>query len=216
VQEDLHIIIFCLGTSSWQYKEQGNATLNIILNPLARSTTIFLTIVFMSFLVRSTSPVPNRPTGVTIIAILTVILGIMSVFAGISSVILGVFISSLPSDISDGSALIGSVFGVLFSALGVVILVIGSGYLVMSYGLLKGKGWAWIITIIISIIGIAINVISAITGGVSDISTINNIDGSSNNSLITGIIGSAVGIAINVIIIYYLYRPHVKLFFGKI
>jgi hypothetical protein len=96
-----------------------------------------------------------------------------------------------------------------------VLLVIGIGYLLMSHGLLKGKGWAWIITIIICIIGIAINVISAITGAVSNISTINNMEGSSNNSLIAGIMGSAVGIAINVIIIYYLYRPHVKSFFGK-
>ena len=68
----------------------------------------------MWFLVSLTSPVTSRPTGVTIIAILTVILGIMSVFAGISSVILGVFISSIPADISDGSAFIGSVFAVLF------------------------------------------------------------------------------------------------------
>jgi hypothetical protein len=139
----------------------------------------------------------------------------MSVFAGISSVILGVFISSIPADISDGSAFIGSVFAVLLAALGAVLLVIGIGYLVMSYGLLRGKGWTWIITIIICIIGIAINVISAITGAVSNIPTINNLDGSSNNSLIAGIIGSAVGIAINVIIIYYLYRPPVKSFFGK-
>jgi hypothetical protein len=205
-----------LGTSSEEYREQNNATLNIIiLNPFAVFTAIFLTIVIMWILVRLTSPVPSRPTGVTIIAILTVILGIMSVFAGISSVILGVFISSLQAEISEGSAFIGSVFGVLLAALGAVLLVIGTGYLVMSYGLLRGKGWAWIITIIISIIGIAINIISAITGGVSNISTINNMDGSSNNSLLAGIIGSAVGIAINVIIIYYLYRPHVKSFFGK-
>jgi hypothetical protein len=183
--------------------------------PFAQSTIIFLTIVIMWFLVSLTSPAISRPTGVTIIAILTVILGIMSVFAGISSIILGVFISSIPADISDGSALIGSVFGVLLAGLGAVLLVIGIGYLVMSYGLLKGKGWAWIISIIICIIGIAINVISAITGAVSNISTINNMEGSSNNSLIAGIIGSAVGIAINVIIIYYLYRPHVKSFFGK-
>jgi hypothetical protein len=96
-----------------------------------------------------------------------------------------------------------------------MILVIGSGYLVMSYGLLKGKGWAWIITIIICIIGIAINVISAITAAVSSIPTVNSMDGTSSNSLAAGIIGSAIGIAINVIIIYYIYRPHVKSFFRK-
>jgi hypothetical protein len=139
----------------------------------------------------------------------------MSVFAGITSVILGAVISSIPSDVSDGSALLGSVFGVLLAGLGAVLLVIGIGYLIMSYGLLKGKGWAWVITIIICIIGIVINIISAITGAVSNISTINNMDESSSNSLVAGIVGSAIGIAINVVIIYYLYRPHVKSFFGK-
>ncbi len=27
------------------------------------------------------------------------------------------------------------------------LLVIGIGYIIMSYGLVKGKGWAWTITI---------------------------------------------------------------------
>ena len=83
----------------------------------------------------------------------------------------------------------------------------------MSYGLFKSKGWAWTITIILSIISIAISIIFGITGGVLSLSNVNTMDGS--NSLLSGIIVTIIGIAIDVVIIYYLCRPNVKAFFGK-
>ena len=156
----------------------------------------------------------ERPLGVTVIAILVVIGGIMSLFGGISLVIVGAILSTSFTDVSTSSPFIGSLFGVLSAALGAVLLVVGVGYIIMSYGLLKGKGWAWTITIILTLIGIAINIISAITGGVSNMSTINNMNGDAN-SFTYGIVGSVIGIAISAAIIYYLYRPRVKLFFGK-
>jgi hypothetical protein len=94
--------------------------------------------------------------------------------------------------------------------LGAVLVVIGVGYLVMSYGLLKGKGWAWTITIILTVISIAIQIVSGITNSMI-VASISN-DGS---SIMSGLIGQIIGIAINIIILYYLYRPHVKAFFGK-
>jgi ABC-type Fe3+ transport system permease subunit len=156
----------------------------------------------------------ERPIGVTVIAILVVIVGIMSLFGGIPLVILGAFLSTSFTDVSTGSPFVGSLFGVLSAGLGAVLLVVGVGYIIMSYGLLKGKGWAWTITIILTLIGIAINIISAITGGVSNMSTINSMNGDAN-SFTYGIVGSVIGIAISIAIIYYLYRPRVRLFFGK-
>ena len=156
----------------------------------------------------------ERPLGVTVIAILIVIGGISFLFGGISLVIVGAILSTAFTDVSTSSPFIGSFFGILSAALGAVLLVVGIGYIIMSYGLLKGKGWAWTITIILTLIGVAINIISAITGGVSNMSTINNMNDDAN-SFIYGIVGSAIGIAISVVIIYYLYRPRVKIFFGK-
>ena len=156
----------------------------------------------------------ERPIGVTVIAILVVIVGIMSLFGGISLVILGAILSTSFTDVSTSSPFVGSFFGILSAGLGAVLLVVGVGYIIMSYGLLKGKGWAWTITIILTLIGIAINIISAITGGVSNMSTINNMNGDAN-SFTYGIVGSVIGIAISIAIIYYLYRPRVRLFFGK-
>jgi hypothetical protein len=52
----------------------------------------------------------------------------------------------------------------LLLASGGVLIAIGIGYLVVSYGLLKGKGWAWTVTLILSFIGILFNIIS-LAGG---------------------------------------------------
>jgi uncharacterized membrane protein HdeD (DUF308 family) len=92
--------------------------------------------------------------------------------------------------------------GIIFLASGAVLLLIGIGiiflalgvaYLVMAYGLWTGKRWAWTITLILSGIGIILAIISIAAGN----------------------IGSIVSIIIHAVVIYYLYRPSVKVYFGK-
>lgn len=165
----------------------------------------------------------NRPLGVTIIAILTIIIGVITLFAGISLVALGAFLSISPIDITsgnntttpvdDGSRFVMQFFGIISALVGAIMLAVGIGYIVMFYGLLKGRGWAWTITIILIIIGIAIQIVSGITGTVFNASMLG--DSGATNSLISGIVGSVIGIAINIVILYYLYRPQVRIFFGK-
>jgi hypothetical protein len=155
----------------------------------------------------------NRPTGVTIIAILAIISGIILLFGGLSLIGAGALFSTAPADVPNnpnGPESMGSFFGMAFLLLGAILLVIGVGYLVMSYGLLKGKGWAWTITIILTVISIAIQIVSGIINSmiVASIS-------SDGVSIMSGLIGQIIGIAIDIIILYYLYRPHVKTFFGK-
>jgi hypothetical protein len=153
----------------------------------------------------------HRPMGVTIIAILTIISGILLLLSGVALAALGAFISVNPVDTTTtSSSNIGAQFiGIISAAVGGVLLVIGIGYLVMSYGLLKGKGWAWTITIILIIIGIVIQIVSTSVGSVFTASLHNASNATS------GIVGSIIGIAINIVILYYLYRPHVRAYFGK-
>jgi hypothetical protein len=82
---------------------------------------------------------------------------------------------------------VGIAFGAVLVALAIVSFVV-------AYGLLKGRRWAWTITIILSIISIVWNAIT--------IATAANF-------------GGIVSIIISGIIIYYLFRPHVKAYFGK-
>ena len=95
-------------------------------------------------------------------------------------------------------------------AIGAIVLAVGIGYLVVSYGLLKGKGWAWTITVILTIIAIGVQIVSGITASMFNASFTED-----TNTFVTGIIAQIVGIAINGVILYYLYRPNVKTFFGK-
>jgi hypothetical protein len=47
---------------------------------------------------------------------------------------------------------------------GVAILTLGIAYFVMAYGLLKGKGWAWTVTVVLCCTGIALGLVSVVTG----------------------------------------------------
>jgi uncharacterized membrane protein HdeD (DUF308 family) len=89
---------------------------------------------------------------------------------------------------------VGVAFGLVFLVMGVVLLLMGILAFVVAYGLLKGRGWAWTLALILSIIGIIIGAVSLFQGSPA----------------------AVIGIIINLIIVYYLTRPHVKQFFGKL
>ncbi|HZA06600.1 MAG TPA: hypothetical protein VE619_02755 [Nitrososphaeraceae archaeon] len=99
-------------------------------------------------------------------------------------------------------AILTVIGGIAFVAIGTVLLVVGIGfvliaisiaYFAMAYGLWNGKRWAWTITLILSGIGIILAIASIAVGN----------------------IGAVFHIILNAVIIYYLYRPNVKAFFGK-
>ena len=139
--------------------------------------------------------IKKRPTGVTVIAVLVIIGSILLLLAGIGGV-------------AVGSLFISQIIGLGFVIIGAIILAVGIGYLVVSYGLLKGKRWSWTITVVLLFIGIAIDVVSIIFGSFAI-----NMD---TSTFLTNNSGSIASIIISVIILYYLYRPHVKSYFGKL
>jgi hypothetical protein len=134
----------------------------------------------------------SRPTGVTIIAILNIIGGIIMLFGGIALVAAG---SILPSfQMTDELSGVPSwLIGTGAIAMGIIVIILGIISFVVAYGLLKGAGWAWSLTVVLSIVSIVLNAISIASGN----------------------FGGIISIIISAIILYYLYRPHVKSFFGK-
>jgi ABC-type Fe3+ transport system permease subunit len=72
-----------------------------------------------------------------------------------------------------------------------------------------------LITIILTFIGISIQIISTTSGAMFNASLISSSISNNANTVIFGIIGAIIGIAINVVVVYYLYRPNVKGYFGK-
>jgi hypothetical protein len=131
----------------------------------------------------------HRPIGITIIAILMIIGGIILIFTGITPLFLGPLISV---DISDYQI---NQLGLLIAIGGLVLVGLGIASLIVSWGLLKGKGWARTITLIISIVAIISAIITLI----------------SSEDLI-----HIIPVIIYGIVIYYLFTKKVKLFFGKV
>jgi hypothetical protein len=138
----------------------------------------------------------SRPTGVTIIAILNIIGGIIMLIGGLFLITAGALIPSLPPSAFEDSDLSGipiSLLGGGAIAVGAFTIALGIVSFVVAYGLMKGLGWAWTVTVILSIISIVSNAISIASGN----------------------FGGIVSIIISGVILYYLYRPHVKVYFGK-
>jgi hypothetical protein len=156
----------------------------------------------------------SRPLGVTIIAILQIIGGAFMLIFGIGLITLGAFLPTLPpsafnqTDIqgnmtaaqipmppsADSPMAVQSFLSGLGIAFGAVLVAIAIVSFVVAYGLLKGKGWAWTVSIILSIISIVWNAITLVTAANY---------------------GGIISIIISGIILYYLFRPHVKAYFGK-
>ena len=130
----------------------------------------------------------HRPTGITIISVLMIIGGLILLFTGITPLLIGPLIS-IDSDSSTNA------LGFLITIGGLTLVGLGIASLVVSWGLLKGKGWARTITLIISIIAIIFAIISLI----------------SNEDLV-----HIISVIIYGIIIYYMFTDKVKLFFGKV
>ena len=96
-----------------------------------------------------------------------------------------------------GSVLSGFAIMAIIPFLGIIfgglLIIIGLAYFVVAYGLWKGLNWAWNITLIVSVIGIIVGL----------------------GSIVVGNIGALFHLIVNVVVIYYLYRPNVKAYFGK-
>jgi len=137
----------------------------------------------------------TRPTGVTVIAILNIISGIIMLIGGVGLAAIGSILPAMTTldPNAAGQMAIAGLLGVGGVAVGGILIILGLISFIVAWGLLKGKSWAWSVTVILSIISIVIGIIS----------------------LVAGNFGSIVNIIIAGIIIYYLYRPHVKAFFGK-
>ena len=124
----------------------------------------------------------SRPFGVTIVAILMAIEGIILIGGGIAGIVAGGIIG----------AELGLAGGAIIAASSVA-LALGVVGLFIAWGLITGKGWAWIITIIVTIIMAIVNIIQLANGRYEHV----------------------IGLIINGVILYYMYRPQVKAYFGR-
>jgi len=128
----------------------------------------------------------SRPLGITLLAMLHVLQAVILFFGGIALIALGAFIRrglfGIPRFLHGAVSLIG-----------VVVVVVGLLYLGLAWGLWTGKGWAWILSLLLAVLGIVLSAVS----------------------LARGAFGPLIVLVLDVIIVYYLFRPNVRTFFGE-
>jgi len=128
---------------------------------------------------------PDRPLGVAIISVLDIILGVIALLGGIVIVAMGPFMMTA---LSEAPLPFTGFMAGLLSILGIVIIVVGLISIILGYLLWNGSNIARLLHIVFAIISILLAVVSF------------------NPS-------SIIGIVIDIIIIWYLTRPHVVAFF---
>jgi len=95
-------------------------------------------------------PMPRtRPLGVTILAILTILVGIGLLLLGLLVIAVSTFIT-----------IFAPMFGLPLVAIGALVLLVGILMLVSGFGLLKLRMWAWWLAIISFVLGAVSSILS--------------------------------------------------------
>jgi hypothetical protein len=91
------------------------------------------------------APSGDRPLGVTILAVLEIIVGLLGLFSGFTLLTLG---AMMPFGLGAFAAVIGA-----------VVLFIGILDVIIGWGLWSLKSWAWMVALIVNIINLILNAI---------------------------------------------------------
>ena len=146
----------------------------------------------------------KRPLGVTVRGVFYIIEGIIAIFCGVLLSIASQYIVTYLDRFSqrqEVSMLLQILDGSLSHVFIIWLTVAGSAGIVIGIGVLKGKRWAWKITIIQTLSSIAVGITYF---------TLQNASSSASK-----IIGMSLELIIGIVIIYYFYQPHVRAYFNR-
>lgn len=135
----------------------------------------------------------DRPTGITILAVLAAIGGVLSVIVGLGSLMGGALIGGL-----GGPAAAGAGGFVMIN--GIVLLALGIASIALAYGFWTLKPWAWTLGVAVAAFSIAWAIISPLLLG---------------GDLVAGILGNIISIVVWAVVLYYLMQPNIKAAFGR-
>lgn len=131
------------------------------------------------------------------------------IFGGLILAGVGAFIMAFPGEFElplaqaadlENFDISPEVHGPIFFVSGVFALGLGIAFILAAYGAFAGKVWAWLFNVILAWIIIATNAGSIALG---------------HQDPASELIGSTIFITIAAVILHYLYRPHLKTFFGR-
>jgi hypothetical protein len=145
----------------------------------------------------------SRPSAIRIVTILALANGIILLVGGVITIyFVPTIITSQLSNFSNltdanqlnpqiRSGITSTIISVIY-IIASVSVVLGAAWFGLAWGLFTAKYWAWLITVILAIITIIFSILSI--GDIVNITTL----------IISGVI------------LYYMYRPYVKSYFGRV
>ncbi len=128
---------------------------------------------------------PSRPIGITLLGIIQILIGVLGLLASLAIIGVAALFSTIPA--------VGSLIGALGLVIGGVVLFFSLIWLATGIGFLHGRHWAWTLGMIFSIISIL---------GAAYVAFL-------------GVLQAFYALGFWIIMIIYLTRSHVKVFFGK-
>jgi hypothetical protein len=128
---------------------------------------------------------PPRPLGITFLAIIQILIGVLGLLVSIVIIAFSALLTTLPA-IGTLASTVGLVIGGVFLFFSLIWLATGVGFL-------HGKGWAWTLGMIFTVLSIL---------GAAYVA-------------FTGVYQAGYALVFWIIMIIYLTRSHVKVFFGK-
>jgi hypothetical protein len=142
--------------------------------------------------------VASRPIGVTVLAMVAAITGVTNILAGLGD--FGIAGGNL------GNHRFGETLDQVMTVVGIVLVAVGVLGLATGYGLFRGDNWAWLIArlwasvcIIAGVVGVGLSLLSA----------------NRTDQILATVIGSTGAAIVAAVVLWYLYRPHVKAAFGR-
>jgi hypothetical protein len=135
----------------------------------------------------------NRPTGVTILAVIGIIYGIFTLLIAI----LGVLGLGLLASGAFSARIHYSTGKLIYATISDVVL--GTLYLVFGIGAFQLKGWGWTAGVVALVLDILRNIVSVVMRGFS----------------VGALVVPIITIVIALGLLWYLFRPNVRSAFGK-
>ena len=99
-------------------------------------------------------PPPSRPIGVTLLAVLTILLGVLIVGLGLLFIVAPLILVGVGLPFA---------FGLAAGVIGAIVLVFGLIWIGVGVGLLHLRGWAWWLAVIVMVLSIVGSFASPLT-----------------------------------------------------
>jgi len=132
---------------------------------------------------------PERPAGVTVLAIIFIVFSVLELIGGVALLAFGGFMAAMMGAELPAEAMgMAGLFTGIFAFFSIILIVFGVIGLAVGVGLLGGNEWARILAIVLGILNIVFGLINIMAGGI-------------------------ISLVFGAIVVWYLMQPNVVSYF---